>query len=56
MEFFIFEKANNSIGTKMQVNLLNNRDKKLNCFSAQHNSMTKLCCALFKYENERKIS
>ena len=48
------KKANNSIATKMQANLLNNRENSY-LFSAQHNSMTKLCRTLFKYENERKI-
>ena len=32
MEFLIFEKANNSISTKLQVNSLNNCKQDLNCF------------------------
>ena len=52
MEFFINEKVNNSIATKLCANLLNNRLKQ---FSALHNSMTKLCSALFKCENKLKV-
>ena len=37
----------------MCANLLN--DRKRYIFSAQHNPMTKLCHALFKYENKIKI-
>ena len=48
------EKANNSIATKLEVILLNNLTKMI-FLSAQHNSITKLCPALFKYENGRKI-
>ena len=44
------KKVNNSIATKRRADLLNNRTKVLNYFSARHNSMTKLCRALFKYE------
>ena len=55
MEFCSFEKANNSIATKLYVNLLNNREQKLKYFCARHNIMTKIHRALFKYENERKI-
>ena len=51
MEFCIFEKINNSIATKLCANLLNDRFKN----SAIHNSMTKLCSALFKYDYELKI-
>ena len=54
MEFFIFEKFNNSIATKLCAKLLNNRFK-IEFFSARHNSMTKLCRALFKCENKLKI-
>ena len=56
MEFCIYEiKANNLIVTKLQFNLLNNRNTKINIlFSTLHNSMTKLCCALSKYKNETK--
>ena len=54
MEFYILEKVNNSIPTKMCANLLNN-PKNRNVFSVKHNSMTKLCRALFKYENKIKI-
>ena len=50
-EFSIFEKFNNSIATKLCTNLLNNHLKK----GALHNLMTKLCSALFKYENKLKI-
>ena len=35
--------------------LINNRFLKLKKSSAQDNSVAKLCCALFEYENERKI-
>ena len=48
MEFFIFERVNNSIPTKLCSNLLNNSKRII--FSAWHNSMTKLCCALFEFE------
>ena len=33
MEFCIFEKSNNSIATKLQVKLLNNRENKIKIFS-----------------------
>ena len=55
MEFSIFEKGNNSIATKMRVTSLKNRRLLLEYFSAQHNLMTRLCCALFKCENKLKI-
>ena len=29
---------------------------KLHFFCSQHNSMTEMCCALFKYENVKKTS
>ena len=54
MEFCIYEKFNNSIATKLCANLPDNGKKWFN-FSAQHNSMTNLCCALFKCENKLKI-
>ena len=49
------EKANNSIATRMQVSLLNNRNPQNTIFSTRHNSMTELCRALLKYVTERKI-
>ena len=49
--FALMKKANNSIATKLQVNLINNRDQKLKYFCVRHNSMTKLCRALLKYKN-----
>ena len=52
MEFFILEEDNNSIAKKLQVNLPNNREQKLKYFIARQNPMTKLCRALFKYENK----
>ena len=55
MEFCIFEKVNNSIATKLCVTLVKNRRIFLKHFSAWHNSMTKLCCTLFKCENKLKI-
>ena len=54
MWFFIYEKVNNSIATKLSANILNSRLKKKNVFSALHNSMIKLCIALFKCENRLK--
>ena len=51
MKFCIIEKFNNSIATKMCADLL----KSVFFNSAQHNSMTKFCCALFKCENKLKI-
>ena len=48
------KKVNNSIAIKLCVNLLNNREKNRIIFSARHNSMTKLCSALFKCENKLK--
>ena len=39
----------------MCVTLLNKRIKNNNKFSAVHNSMTKLCSALFKYDNKLEI-
>ena len=49
MDFYIYEKINNSIATKLCTNLLNGRRK--NNHNARHNLMTKLCRALFKCEN-----
>ena len=40
--------VNNSIATKLCKNLPDNRYKSLNFSSARYNSMTKLCCELFK--------
>ena len=54
IEFCIFEKVNNSITKKTCANLQNNRLKR-DFFSALHNSMNKLCSALFKFENKLKI-
>ena len=54
MKFGIIEKVNDSIATKLGVTLLKNRLKLL-FFSAQHNSMTKICRAQFKCENKLKI-
>ena len=53
MEFYIFEKVNNSIATKLRVTLLKNSEK--NICSVIHNSMTNLCSAQFKCENKLKI-
>ena len=53
MEFCIYEKGNNSIATIFFWITVN---KNQNIFSEQHNSMTILYRALFKYENEREIS
>ena len=55
MEFFIFEKVNHSIATKLYARLLNNRNKFLIIISARHISITKFCCALFKCENKLTI-
>ena len=55
MEFPFLEKVNSSIATKLCANFLNKRFIK-NKISALHNSMTKLCSALFKCENRLKIS
>ena len=55
MESSIFLKINNSIATKLHVNLLKNRDLFLEYFSAQHNSMDKLCRSLFNCENKLKL-
>ena len=55
MEFCIFEKVNNSIAIKLRETLLKNRKIFLKYFSARHNSMTKLCLALFKCENKLRI-
>ena len=49
------KKVNNSIATKMRVNLLKNCKTFLNLFSAPQNSITKLCGALFKCENKLKL-
>ena len=56
MEFCIFEKFNNSIATKLCADLLNNR-KKINRIicSAQYNSRTTVCRALFKCEIKQKL-
>ena len=55
MENCKIEKVKNSIDTKLCANLLNKCWKKLIIGSALHNSMTTLCSALFKCENELKI-
>ena len=47
------KKVNNSIATKLCTNLLDTRKIFWIIFSARHNSMTKFCCALFKYKNEK---
>ena len=53
--FFAFlQKVNNSIATKMYVNLINTCPIFLKN-GARHNSMTKLCYAFFKYKNKLKI-
>ena len=49
------KKVNHLIATKLCANSLNNPKPKLNDFSARHSSMTKLCRALFKCENNLKI-
>ena len=54
--FFVFlQKGNNSITTKLCVKLINNCAIFLAKNSARHNSMTKLCYVLFKYENKLEI-
>ena len=53
MESCILEKINSSMATKLCTNLLNNC--KIYIFSALHNSITKLCSALFKCEDKLKI-
>ena len=55
MEPCIFERVNNSKTTKPRVSFINNRKIVLGFFCALHNLMTKLCSALFKYENKLKI-
>ena len=53
--FFTFlHKVNNSIATKLCVELINNCAQFLKKNSTRHNSMTKLCSAFFKYENKEK--
>ena len=49
------KKVNNSIATKMCANLLNNCYLIKIKISALHNSLTKLCSALFKCENKCKL-
>ena len=49
------KKGNNSIATKLCARLLNKCAKHFIIIIARHNSMTKLCRALFKYENKLKI-
>ena len=49
--FAFLNKFNHSIATTLCANLLNHHLNKINN-SARHNSMTKLCRALFKYENK----
>ena len=51
----IFEKFNNSIATKLRVTVMKNPKIYIYIFSARHNSMTKLCRAIFKCENKLKI-
>ena len=51
---WIIEKSKKYHSGKLEVDFLWNRRKILKNFS-RHNSMTKLCRSLFKYENERKI-
>ena len=46
MEFRILKKVNDSTATKLCANLLNNRNKKFNYFSARHNLVIELCSAL----------
>ena len=46
------------IGKSKKVNSKNCESilyKTVICFYSQHNSMTEVCCALYKYENESKI-
>ena len=45
MEFYIFEKVNNTKDTKLRVTLINNRIIFLKYFSALHNPITKWCSA-----------
>ena len=56
LNFALLKKDNNSLAPKTVTNLLNNRTTFINVLSTQHNSTTKMCCTLFKNENERKIS
>ena len=44
------KKAKKASSKKTKIDVIWNRKKK-SC--SRHNSMIKLCCALFKYENER---
>ena len=54
--FFAFlQKVNNSIATKLCVNLINTCAIFLGGNGARHNSMTKLCYVFFKYENKLKV-
>ena len=55
MEFFIIEKVNNSIATKLRVTLIVNCEIFFGYFSELHNSINKLCSACFKCENKLKI-
>ena len=52
--FALLQKVNNSIATKVCVNLINTC-KIFEKNGARHNSITKLCYAFFKYENKLKI-
>ena len=45
------QKVNNSIATKLCVNLINTCTIFLKKNGALHHSMTKLCSAFLKYEN-----
>ena len=49
--FVFLKKVNNSITTKLCANLLNNGFNWI-IFSVRHNSITKVCHELFKYENK----
>ena len=48
------QKVNNSIATKLCVDMINTCTIFLKQSGAQHNSMTKLCYAFLKYENKLK--
>ena len=52
--FSFLQIFNNSIATKLCVNLINNCRIFLEYFSALHNSIIKLCSAFFKCENKLK--
>ena len=54
MKNCIIEKAKKTIARKVKVIFFWNRTKKLKKTCSQHNSMTRLCRALFKYENKRE--